>query len=93
MSLPEVVDPTDLTDADWAAINTLKRAYAEGGGRALKQAIDELAKDDIRYLKVMGALYPDMIREMIRDRMAEAGLTEEDIREIIRKLESPARDQ
>jgi len=34
-----------------------------------------------------------MIREAIRDEMAEEGLDEEDLRELIRKLESPARDQ
>jgi hypothetical protein len=44
-------------------------------------------------MKVIGALFPDMVREAIRDEMAEAGMTEEDLREMVRRLESPARDQ
>jgi hypothetical protein len=34
-----------------------------------------------------------MVREAIKDSMAEAGITEEDVREMVRKLESPAPDQ
>ena len=40
-----------------------------------------------RYVRVIGAFYPDMIREEIKDSMAERGITEEDIRELIQKLE------
>ena len=49
-----------------------------------------LAKDPIRFAVVIGALYPDMMREMIQDQMAEAGITEEDLRELIQKLEDAA---
>ena len=35
----------------------------------------------------MGALFPDMVREMIRDELAEVGITEDDVRELIQKLE------
>jgi hypothetical protein len=42
----EVVDSSGLTDADWAALNELKRAYAEGGKRALEKAFETLAEDD-----------------------------------------------
>jgi hypothetical protein len=49
--------------------------------------------DPVRYIRVAGALFPDMVREAIKDSMAEAGITEEDVREMVRKLESPARDQ
>ena len=50
-------------------------------------ALKKLAKDPIRFAAVIGALYPDMLREMIRDQMAEAGITEEDLRELIQKPE------
>jgi hypothetical protein len=50
-------------------------------------ALDQLAKDPIRYVVVIGAFFPDMMRETIRDQMAEAGITEEDLRELIQKLE------
>jgi hypothetical protein len=41
----------------------------------------------------MAAYFPTEIANAIRDRMAEIGMTEEDLRELVRKLESPARDQ
>jgi len=34
-----------------------------------------------------------MVREAIKDTMAEVGMTEDDLREMVRKLESLARDQ
>jgi len=47
----------------------------------------QLAKDPIAYVRVIGAFFPDMVREQIRDVMAEQGMTKEDLRELIRKLE------
>jgi hypothetical protein len=35
----------------------------------------------------MGAFFPDMVRETIKDHMAEIGMTEDDLRELIQKLE------
>jgi hypothetical protein len=83
----EVQDTSGLTDADWAEINKLRKAYEAGGRKAIDLALKKLAKDPIRFVAVIGALYPDMKREMIRDQMAEAGITEEDLRELIQKLE------
>jgi hypothetical protein len=90
----EVVDSSGLTDADWININGLRRTYKEGGKEALSEALGKLAKDDpVRYVRVIGAFFPEMMREAIKDEMAELGMTEEDLRELMRKLESPARDQ
>jgi hypothetical protein len=89
----EVIDSSGLTDADWAEINKLQQAYKEGGKRALNKAMAALAKDPIRFASVIGAFFPEMIREAIKDAVAEAGLTEEDLREMARRLESPAPDQ
>jgi pyruvate/2-oxoglutarate dehydrogenase complex dihydrolipoamide dehydrogenase (E3) component len=89
----EVIESSGLTDADWAEINKLQRAYRDGGKKGLSKAMAELAKDPIRFATVVGAFFPEMIREAIKDAMAEAGMTEEDLREMIRKLESPARNQ
>jgi hypothetical protein len=89
----EVIDSSGLTDADWAEINKLQQAYKEGGKRALNKAMAALAKDPIRFASVIGAFFPEMIREAIKDAVAEAGLTEEDLREMVRRLESPAPDQ
>jgi hypothetical protein len=89
----EIVDSSHLTDADWAEINKLKKACETGGKKALSAAIEQLTTDPIRYMNVMAAFFPDMIREAIKDSMAESGMTEDDLRELIRKLESPARTQ
>jgi hypothetical protein len=83
----EVQDTSGLTDADWAEINKLQKAYETGGRKAIDLAFKKLAKDPIRFAVVVGALFPEMMREMIRDQMAEAGITEEDLRELIQKLE------
>ena len=63
----EVVDPSGLSDADWAEINKLQRVYKEGGKRALNRAMAALANDPIRFVAVVGAFIPDMIREAIKD--------------------------
>jgi hypothetical protein len=83
----KIEDTSGLTDADWAEINKLRNAYKTGGKKALAAAWDQLAKDPIRYAVVAGAFYPKMVREALRDQMAEAGITEEDLRDLIRKLE------
>ena len=80
-----------MTDADWATINELHRAYERKGAKGFGIAIEKLASDPIRYVRIMGAFFPDMIREAIRDSMAERGITPEDLEELIRKHERPAR--
>jgi hypothetical protein len=82
----DVVDPEGLTDADWAEINKLKRAYESGGTKALSKAMDELASDEIRYMTVMAAFYPDRVGEAIKDQMAEMGMTMEDLKELLKNL-------
>jgi hypothetical protein len=90
----EAPDTTRLTDADWAEINRLRRIHALGGQAALSKAIVELTNGNpVRAVRVVGAFFPNEVREGIKDVMAERGITEEDVREWIRKGESPARDQ
>ena len=69
-----------------------KAAYPSGGERALDKAMGELAKHPIRYCAVVGAFFPDVTRHAIESALADPG-AEEDLRELIRKLESPHRDQ
>jgi hypothetical protein len=84
---PKIVDSEGLSDADWAEINKLLRAYDVGGSDAFWEAMTELGdKDPIRHVAVAGAFFPDLIREAIRDEMAEQGMTEDDLRELLRKL-------
>ena len=89
----KVENSEGLTDADWVEINRLKRAYEAGGQKALSKAFAELAKDPVQYVRVVGAFFPNDVREAIKDEMAEQGMSKDDLRELIRKLESPARDQ
>jgi len=79
-----VVDSSGLMDADRAEINKLRNVYKNGSRKAFAVALDQLAPDPIRYAVVIGAFYPDMVREAIRDQMAELGLTDDDIRDLIR---------
>ena len=86
----ELVDTSHLKDADWAEINILRGAWETGGRRALSKALGQLADaDPFRYMNVIAAYFPEMVREAIKDEMAEHGMTEEDLREMIRKLERP----
>jgi len=91
--LLDIADPSRLTDADWAEIKKLQNAYETGGQEALRAAYRELGKDPVRYMRVMGALYPDEVRNSIKDAMVKRGLTEQDILEAALERESPARDQ
>ena len=65
----EIADTSSLTDADWAEINKLQRAY-QHGEKAFSKALNELAETDpIRFAIVMSAFYPEMVRE-IKDQLA-----------------------
>jgi hypothetical protein len=43
--------------------------------------------DPIIFVHIMSAFFPDMVRGTIRGGLAEVGMTEEDVRELIQKLE------
>ena len=83
----EPSDISGLTDADWAEINKLKRAYEMGGDEALSAAFQELMKDPVRCTRVIGAYFPEEIRKVLKDALAEAGATVEDLRDLLRKSE------
>jgi hypothetical protein len=86
---PEPSDTSRLTDADWAEINNLKRSYETGGADAALAALQELMKDPVRCTRVIGAFYPEKMREALKDAAAAAGVTIEDFRELLRKSEGP----
>jgi 5,10-methylenetetrahydrofolate reductase len=81
-----ISDTSLLTDSDWAEINKLKRAYDEGGSRALSKALEELKKDPVGTFRIMTAFYPEKMREAAKDVIAELGMTEEDFRELSQSL-------
>jgi hypothetical protein len=85
----ELIDESGLTESDWAEIEKLKRAYESGGEKGLAKAVDKLeAKDIIQFITVVGAFYPDRVKEIIKDEMAEGRLASDDLRKLLRKLES-----
>jgi hypothetical protein len=52
--------------------------YESGGSRALSKALDELAEaDPIIFMHIMSAFFPDLVRERIKDDLAENGMTED----------------
>jgi hypothetical protein len=53
-----VVDSSGLMDADWAAINKLRRTYQRGDSRALNSALKKLTADPIRYFTGYRSVLP-----------------------------------
>ena len=85
-----VVNSSGLTDADWIEINKVRRAYERGGWDAFWSELETLGDDLIVKIKVVGAFFPDAIREAIEDELAESGLALEDLREFLKKNEALA---
>jgi hypothetical protein len=83
----EVVNSSGLTDADWIGINKVRRAYERGGWDAFWSELETLGDDFILKITVVGAFFPDAIREAIEDELAESGLALEDLREFLKKNE------
>lgn len=88
----KVADVSGLTDADWTAINKVVSACEAGGFEVFWDEIDKLG-DPARQIKVAGAFFPDLIREALKDEMAEHGITQEDLKELLRSRERPATSQ
>jgi hypothetical protein len=83
-----VVDCSGLTDADWAAVNRVNRACELGGAVAFWKELEKF--DDVPLqLRVLGAFFPELVREVIEEEMTEHGLTADDWQEAGRKDESP----
>lgn len=90
----EIVDTTGLTDSDWTEINRLKAAYSEGGEAGYAQALDALlVRDPIQTVAVLAAFFPDDMRNVIKDQMAEQGIDEDDLRAILRDAAGRSRKQ
>ena len=50
----EVADTSGLSEADWSEINKLRQAWEAEGRRGLKRALDELFKNPVIAIKVIG---------------------------------------
>jgi hypothetical protein len=58
MAILEVADPSSLTDADWASLNALRRAYERKGSHDFAGELKKLARDPLRYVRVVDAIFP-----------------------------------
>jgi hypothetical protein len=67
-------------------------ACAAGGFEVFWDEIDKLG-DPVRQIKVAGAFFPDLIREALKDEMAEQGITQDDLKELLGSVKSPAANQ
>jgi len=77
-----VVDTSGLTDADWTVINKVMRACEAGGFNVFWDEIDRLV-DPVLQIRVAKAFFPDLIREALKDEMAEQGITRDDLKEFL----------
>jgi hypothetical protein len=83
------IDTSCLTDADWTNLNKMRHVYSEGGKEALKAAMLDLSESDlVSYTRVIGAYFPNELRNALKDAMAESGMTLDDLKEMNRKKES-----
>jgi hypothetical protein len=80
------IDTSRFTNADWAALEKLRDAHAVGGKEAVKAAMREIERTDlVAYIRIIGAYFPDHLREVLRDAMFERGMTAEELRELIQQ--------
>jgi len=84
-----VVDVSGLTDADWTGINKVMRACQAGGFDIFWDEIDKLV-DPVLRIRVAKAFFPDLIREALKDEMAEQGITHEDLKVFLTRRKTPA---
>jgi hypothetical protein len=85
-----IVDTSGLTDADWAAIDRVNRACELGGANAFWDELEKL-DDILLQLRVLGAFFPDLMRQIIEEEVTERGLTVNDLRKRIRTRRKSAR--
>lgn len=90
----EVVDPSNLSDADWAELNRLQEIHTNSGPEVSGVAFDELTeRNPLQSIRILLALSPTGTMEAFKDVLASKGMTHQDLIEAIRNMESPARDQ
>ena len=83
----EVINPSGLTDADWIEIHKVRRAYERGGWDAFWSEFETFGDDFILQITVLGAFFPDVIRNAIKEELAESGVTLKDLRKLLKKSE------
>lgn len=73
----EVVDASYLLDADWAEIDRWRTVLLNSGLDGLAATIDALSdRDAPQSARILMALFPKMIGEIMRDDLASRGITQ-----------------
>lgn len=89
----EVVDPTGLTDADWGQINALRALYESSGAEALDNALERLSSERPgQFIRIAAALDPASVRDATKDELADKGITEQDVSDLLKRLNAPTRE-
>lgn len=84
-ALDEPMEPSWLGDLDWPELNKLRRAYAEGGEKALKKAWHGLLeKDALQCFRVTCAYNPDAMK-YIEDVLDAHGYTMRQLIDLAKK--------
>ena len=82
----EPEDPSGLRDLDWVEVNKLRRAYKEGGKKAVKKAWrDLLEKDVVRFTRVGCAYWPDGMPKVLEDALEAMGYTMRELIDLAKK--------
>ena len=68
----EAINSSGLTEADWIAVNKVRRAYERGGWDAFWSEFETFGDDLMLQIMVLRTLFPDVMRQAIK---AEAGFT------------------
>ena len=83
-----VRDSSNLTDGDWTEIERWQRAYCQGGIARLYQVMDRLAaRNSACHVRLVEAFWPETVRQTIWDQFLQAGMRQDDVADLMRKLE------
>jgi hypothetical protein len=86
MTDDEPRDSTWLKDLDWVEVNKLRRAYKDGGDKAVEKAWkDLLKKDAMQFARVACAYDPEHMPQRIKDAVEDAGYTFQELIELAKK--------
>ena len=86
----EISDTLQLTDADWVEINNLNRVYKKGGPKAFSKALGESGeKDPMQFFAIAFAYFPVEVGEVLKNNVADVGMTADDFRAFLATLEDP----
>jgi hypothetical protein len=84
--LGEPEDPSWLTDLDWLEVNKLRRAYEDGGEKALNKALRDLFEKDMpQFVRISFAYGAEDLEGRIKDAIEDAGYTFQEFIELAKK--------